>query len=204
MPTNTIDAFHSKINSGGLARANKYYVEIEGPIASSTGLTVMCDTVTLAGRNLTTSVAREYGALRHIVYGSTYAEFNMSFLCSDGLSEKIFFEDWQALTVPTPSSPSGGGAFDAEYYDSYVGRIRVKVLNEQMAPTYTCTYYEAFPRTITALDLGYAINNSLLRVSVTMGYAYWGSGGGSGYHGTVVSDESLYEAEDFISDEDYG
>ena len=63
--------------------------------------------------------------------------------------------------------------FDVEYYDSLVGQINLKVLNEQNSVLYEVDYIDAFPINVSAISLGYAQNGEYAKVSVTFSYRKW-------------------------------
>ena len=74
--------------------------------------------------------------------------------------EKRFFDKWVEYMIDNDT-------FDVEYYDSLVGQINLKVLNEQNSVLYEVDYIDAFPINVSAISLGYAQNGEYAKVSVT-------------------------------------
>ena len=175
----TIDDIRSQVNTQGLAKSNKYYVEFYKPerLSSTIGLqklALYCSGVSIAGRTMTSDLVKEYGLARQITYGHTYVELTTSFMCSEDLREKTFFDDWMNLIMPTPGKPVGdGGAYDIEYYDRYIGQIDVTLADDTLANKYSIRYFEAYPKTVSPLELDYSTANTPLKLQITWNYTYW-------------------------------
>ena len=60
-----------------------------------------------------------------------------------------------------------------EYYDKFIGIVKVYTLNDKLERKSGIQYEEAWPYNISATDLAYASNNQLAKVTVGMQYAYW-------------------------------
>ena len=174
----TLSGFQQEINNHGTAQANKYQINIKaapsGIETITTNMLIRCDSVSMAGRTLNTGLMNEYGLIKKIAYRNTFTDFSTSFICSKNLREKTYINDWMNLISPTPGPKlSSAGAFDVEYYDSYIGTIDVTLLDENLKKTHIITYEEAYPLTTTEMSLGYGTNNSFLRLNVSWAYAYW-------------------------------
>jgi hypothetical protein len=174
----------------GYAQPNKYEVMINPPssikidkpvgtvygsqsFSSNKDLEEIClraESVTIPGRNLATSTDENiYGPTREVVEGVTYAEdITLSFQSSSDLKERIFFEKWQQAAFDEDS-------WNIKYYDTYVGSIEIYLLDKQMARRYGIKLEEAFPKTVSAISLGYANNNSIIKTDVSFSFRYWRS-----------------------------
>ena len=192
---NTIDDIRSQVNKQGLAKANKYYVTFYGPVGTNDDkakLALYCSGVSLAGRTMTTDLVKEYGQARQITYGHTYVELTTTFMCSEDLREKVFFDGWMNKIIQTPGKLTSDGAYDVEYYDNYIGGVDVTLADDNLTPRYTMRYFEAYPKTVSPLDLDYGTNNTLLRLQITWNYTYWEtlySGVGIGGRGSASTIE---------------
>ena len=174
----SIDDIRSQVNSQGLAKSNKYYVTFYAPSAAGTTtesgkLSLYCSGISLAGRTMTTDIVKEYGQARQITYGHTYVELTTTFMCSEDLREKTFFDKWMNLIMPTPDKVTSAGAYDIEYYDKYIGGIDVMLADDNLDSRYRIRYFEAYPKTVSPLELAYGTNNTLLNLQVTWNYTYW-------------------------------
>ena len=101
-----INSFQNRINELGLAKANKYEVEIStgsGSIGKTVDqdLTIMCETVSIKGKTLTTDLRRTYGLVRQVAYGINFEDLTLGFICTENLREKKFFDAWVDYIYPT-------------------------------------------------------------------------------------------------------
>ena len=178
MPSpSTLSGFQAEIAKSGFAPANKYDVAIKGgpsPIATEAML-LRCSDVSMAGRTLNTALINEYGLIKKMVYRNTFTDFSMSFICSKDMREKKYFNNWMNKMSPTPGPDLGtvNGAFDVGYYDDYIAYVSVFLLDDTLNTGYHIHYHEAYPLSMTELQLGYATNNSFLKLTVNWAYAFW-------------------------------
>ena len=170
-----VSGFASRIASVGLASPNKFEVEFSQLPSSVRGdmdlksLNIMCESVSLAGRAVQSILDRQYGVNREVAYnGPTYTPITISFLCSSNYAEKKLFDRWNDKIVSIKN------AWDVEYYDKYVGTMEVKTLDRDgVTLTHTQKYHECYPKTVAAVELNHSTQNSAVRLTVEMQYAYW-------------------------------
>ena len=178
MAYQTIEKFKSKISTSGLASPNKFEVSITLPTSRAMrrfkdvlqDISLMCETVSIAGRTVQSTLDTTYGYRREIPYNApTYNPVTLTFLCSEGLKEKVFFDRWNDRVV------SQRGGFDNEYYDKIIGTMEVKTLNRTNTDTdnYIITYNEVYPKTVSSVEFNHSTQNATLRVNVEMAYSYW-------------------------------
>ena len=178
MPSpSTLSGFQAEIEKNGFAPANKYDIMIKGgPQASDTTpeMLLRCSDVSMAGRTLNTALINEYGLIKKMVYRNTFTDFSTSFICSKDMKEKKYFNDWMNKMSPTPGPDLGsGGAFNVGYYDDYIAYVTVNLLDDALDSGYHVHYHEAYPLSVTEMQLGYATNNSFLKLTVNWAYAFW-------------------------------
>ena len=167
--------FSSKISANGLASPNKFEVIFSRiPIAiqgvdAITQLSLMCDQVSLAGRDVQAVLDLQYGVRRQVVYNApAYTPLSLSFLCTDNMNEKRILDVWNNKCV------SVTGGYHVEYYDNYVGHLDVYVLDRSgKKRTYHMHYHEVYPKTVTAVELNHGTTNATLRVTAEIQYAFW-------------------------------
>jgi len=179
-----VDGFTSVIAAKGLASSNKFKVEIHFPTAlfasqgqnkSIPDLNFMCDSATIAGKNIQSVADVQYGVRREIAYASpTYDPLILSFYCTEKLEEKKLLDKWQRLMVKTPVGRTGD-SFDVGYYDTYAkdSKINVTKLGVDGEKTFTYEYREAYPKTISALELSQDASSSPMKITATFNYVYW-------------------------------
>ena len=182
-----VNGFTSTINTMGLANPNKFKVTIATPEAlkqtdeTLRNLSLMCETVSIAGRGVQTMLDLQYGLRREIAYNApVYNPISLSFLCSGELKEKQILDKWNNHIVPN----KGGYGFDCAYYNDYRGTVTVELLDSDgKSVKYKQIYMEAYPKTVNAIELNHSTQNSVARITADFQYAYWkspnnGVGGG--------------------------
>ena len=172
----------------GYAHPNRYEVLVLGPINAGGGgmenaarnmqkqsdirnISLRCESVNLPGRNLATSPdSNIYGPVRDIVEGVTYAEdITCVFQSSSGLDERVFFENWQKQAFNEQTWNIG-------YYNDYAsGALEIYLLDKNDQRRYGLKVWEAYPKTIGPIALGYATNNEIVKTSVSFSWRYWTS-----------------------------
>ena len=170
----SVGDFSSKISGYGLASPNKFEVNfsrIPGQQDRGTReqLSLMCDQVSLAGRDVQAVLDLQYGVRRQVVYNApAYTPLSLSFICTDNMEEKRILDKWNNKCVSTT------GNFHVAYYDDYVGHLDVYVLDRSgKRRTYHMHYHEVYPKTVTAVELNHGTTNATMRVTAEMQYAFW-------------------------------
>jgi len=170
-----VSNFSSRIAKKGLASPNKFEVVFTHiPGARNVGddemqLNLMCDQVSLAGRDVQAILDMQYGVRRQVVYNApSYTPLSLSFLCTDQMDEKRILDEWNNRCVPVE------GGFHVAYYDDYVGHLDVYVLDRSgKNRTYHMHYHEVYPKTVTAVEMNHGTTNATMRVTAEIQYAFW-------------------------------
>ena len=169
--------FQGMLGSYGLQSPNKFLIEVYWPrgtpeIAGAgntdTSTNLYCESASIAGRSLLSTVDRQYGRNREIVYnGPTYPPITLSFYCSEGLREKRQFDWWNEYIV---NSQRG---YDVAYYKDYIGTLIVHTLDRTGDVSHSMTYNECYPKTISAVELNHNTTNATARLTVEIQYSWW-------------------------------
>ena len=167
--------FSSRIASNGLASPNKFEVIFRAIPGARNGaadlqqLNLMCDQVSLAGRDVQAVLDLQYGIRRQVVYNApAYTPLSLSFLCTDKMKEKIILDAWNDKCVSITNG------FNVAYYNDYIGEMDVYVLDRSgKKRTYHMHYHEVYPKTVTAVELNHGTTNATLRVTAELQYAFW-------------------------------
>ena len=177
MTLQTVDSFKSRISTRGLASPNKFEVTFTKTPAlgftlsnQTKTITLVCESIALAGRNVQSVLDITYGYRREVPYNApTYNPITMSFICTEGLQEKVFFDKWNDRIV------SQKNGFDNEYYDNIIGTMKVKTLDRTLSTTnsYEITYNEVYPKTVNSIEMNHSTQNATVRLGVEMAYSYW-------------------------------
>ena len=169
-----VGKFSSMISSDGLASPNKFEVQFRSIPGATNGdelkqLSIMCDQVSLAGRDVQAVLDLQYGIRRQVVYNApAYTPLSLSFLCTDKMKEKIILDAWNDKCVSITNG------FNVAYYNDYIGEMDVYVLDRSgKTRTYHMHYHEVYPKTVTAVELNHGTTNATLRVTAELQYAFW-------------------------------
>jgi len=165
MANSPLNDFISLVKLGGLARTNRYTVLIPkfGDIARD--VLLLCDQVQLPGTNFNTADMRTYGETRKAPYERLYDDVNMSFYVDTSLTVKKFFDEWQN-SIQNPISRN------FNYYDDYTCDIVIEVQDLKNRSRYGVKLFEAFPKSIGAVQLDYA-GKDIMKLSVNFAYKYY-------------------------------
>ena len=167
-----LNRFLANISSTGVARKNRYKMEITGSGPQAAGgfkedYALMCESIEFPGQNMMSSAdTLRYGPQREFINGVTYGSIQASFICSPDMREKRFFELWQQQTMDMVT-------WEPKFYLDYIGCMKIYQLDIADNPTYVVELFEVYPKTITAQDLGYATNDAYHTVAVELDFHHW-------------------------------
>ena len=171
-------------SGGGLFSVFESFVEgfLTGG-ADKRSISLRCESVTLPGRTLNTlDDTNIYGPVRQIVDGVTYAEdITMMFQSSSGLAERAFFEDWQRQAFNDKT-------WNVNYHKDYVNIVEIYLLDRKDTRRYGIKLFDAFPKTIGAIDLNYSSNNEIIKTPVTFSFRYWDTLATNRQSGNLLND----------------
>ena len=165
--------FLAVINHVDVARSSRFVVEIQPPNIPGLGIkpqqqiNLMCQDVTFPGQNIRTSTDDlRQGPTREIGQAVTYGSTNMTFICTPGLPEKLFFEAWQGLMFNRIT-------WQAKYYKSYIGQIKLRQLDRTDMVRYGVILYEAYPKIINAQDYSNTAADTMQTLQVEFNFHHW-------------------------------
>jgi len=155
-----------------IARPNRFDVTIPAPLpmlyylSTSRNLTLRCESAQLPSRTFATA-DQKIGSnpIEKHAYQSNYNESEMTFIVSDDMSEKIFFDAWMEYINPTMS-------FDFNYRNDYISTLTVNQYGVDNKLTYSINLIDAFPVSVNQLDLDWS-NDGHHKLTVVFAYRYW-------------------------------
>ena len=167
----SLDEFRATIAGKDLARQNRFEVRITGPVGGDKQVNLLAESVSIPGQNIR-SVPDDlrYGPARDHAQGVTYGDISMTFICTPGMQEKVYFEEWQKRIIDLGERNS---KWNAKWYVDYIGEIQIDQLDRQNDMKYQVTIVEAWPKTINAQEFTLSSNDSYQTVSVDFAYRYW-------------------------------
>ena len=181
-PENSQNRIIQHVNeSGGHSKPALYKVEITPPTSldkwladkqSMKHISFNCDSVNVPGRNISTKPFKTYGLKKEMVYDKIHAEMETTFYVSESLEEVEFFEDWTDLMY------NANGTIG--WYNDYAlgGTVVIKQLSnkaarggkEDLGTIAEWKLHEAYPKTVSALQLGYANGSTIQKISVSFAF----------------------------------
>lgn len=168
----TINDFRSSF-SVDVARPSRFDVTVPVPYYMLTQydnarqLQMRCEAAELPGRSFATT-DRKIGSnpVQKYPYMSTYNDVNLTFIVSDDMSEKIFFDSWMEVINPTTN-------FNFKYRSDYSVDISINQYDVTNNLTYVSTLIDAYPISVNQLDLDWSSMDSHHKLSVVFAYSYW-------------------------------
>ena len=179
-----------------LARPNKFDVSIPVPLTlipyvnNAKSLNYRCENASLPGRSLATT-EQKIGSnpVEKYPYLTTFNDMQLTFIVDDDMSQKVFFDAWLNFINPQYN-------YNFRYKGDYATVITVNQYDVTNQISYSCNLYDAYPISIEALDLDWAIDG-YHKLRVTFAYTYWQNNSLQAY-GMQLVDAGLANVSDAI------
>lgn len=170
-----ISDFVSEIGKSGLARSNRYSVEMQLPkIANNFNsndyrkMLLLCEAIQLPGLNVNTAQIRTFGEVREMPYEFNYDPIQLSFYVDGDMIIKGIFDEWI-------KGIQNGNTRTFNYYKDYIAPyISVYVEDLTDEQKYVTNIYEAYPKSVSAVQMGYD-QKDVMKMTVSFAYKYWDS-----------------------------
>jgi hypothetical protein len=154
----------------------------DGPVGTATGLSsddenammYRAESAEIPGRSLATVDHRfdNYSPVTRVVTGQTYVDVTVTFLLSEDLREKEYFERWQAAAIGTGAF-SSGRADDTRnnpaYYDQYVGSVIIRQYGADGSLRSIHKLENAYPIVMGGVQMNWG-DDGHARLTVTFSY----------------------------------
>jgi hypothetical protein len=186
--------FRSKISKfGGLAKANKFVVQIFPPFwmnELSDSLTIskkdpehlsfLCDTVNLPGKNLTTIdyLPQGFGAVSKIPVGVVHDSLTTTFFMDGDHMVMKFFQLWMQEIVNTGSSFNGPLAaykdrtdHEMSYKSNYSTTVIISFFSDDGKSILKYYFKDAYPVQIGSVQLGWEQNDTIAKLPIEFSYS---------------------------------
>ena len=167
----SINDFKSSFKTD-IARPNRFDVTIPIPLSLITyvsdarNLAFRCDSAQLPGRSFETT-ERKLGSAptEKFPYHTNYQESTLTFILSDNMNEKLFFDAWLELMNPTSN-------FNFQYKSNYATDISINQYDVSGQLTYSVVLQEAFPIDMNQLDMDWSADGHH-KLAVVFCYKQW-------------------------------
>jgi hypothetical protein len=166
--------FTSFVREKSLSRSNRFEVFINPPnvigrsIDEAKQVSLLCEISNLPPINLSVKPFKIFGPSYQRPITSEYGGdgISMTFHIDRDMVLKRFFDDWIEGVVRRND-------YMVNYQFDYTSTITIRQLDEQNNVTYEIELLEAFPRSITLVDLNHSAQNQTNRLNVIFAYRYW-------------------------------
>lgn len=101
-----------------------------------------------------------------VPYSQQFEPVTFSFFSNAAFDQRHFFEIWQTAVVNINDN-------SINFFVEYTRDIDIWQLDRNNKPTYGVRLYGAWPVTIGEVSYGYAQNNVVTEITVTMEYKLW-------------------------------
>jgi len=154
-----------------LARPSKFDVNIPVPLGmvpyrgTSRMLTMRCENAELPGRTIATTSMKIYGVEEKFPYMSSYNDLSLTFIVSDDMKEKLFFDAWLNWINPNTS-------YNLKYKQDYSVALRINQYDVENKVSYSVDLVDAYPIAVNGLDLNWSADG-YHKLTVTFAYTSW-------------------------------
>jgi hypothetical protein len=98
-------------------------------------------------------------------YQPQYNDVELTFVVSDDMSEKIFFDSWLEYINPSYT-------FNFKYKSDYATTVTINQYDVASNKTYSINLIDAYPIAVNQLDLDWS-NTDYHKLTVVFAYTYW-------------------------------
>jgi len=171
----------SSLSKQGFARTSHFEVQLTGPygLDAERDMLYRADTVALPGRSITTVDTKftNYGPMNKVPYGQVYGDATVTFLLSEDMREKEYFEIWQDKMVGTGAftqsqSRFSNATFNTKYFDQYAGIVTVRQYGAGGELRSIHQLVEAYPIMMGEIQMGWG-DDSPAKLAITFAYRYY-------------------------------
>ena len=171
----SLNDFKSEVFRSGLARPNRFEVEILPPLGIqnnfvglrpiSNRVSLFCEMSSIPSLTVLVKPQTLYGPKIPRPFGIEYGgeALTMTFIIDQKMDVKVFFDYWiKKIVSPT--------TYNVSYYRDYVSNLGITQLNELDQPVYKIVLEDAFPRSLNMLELNMGAQNQVHKLNVTFAY----------------------------------
>jgi len=169
--SSSINDFRTSFN-GDVSRPSRFDVQIPVPIKllmyynTAKTLNYRCETAELPSKSYGTIEQKIYGPIEKYPNQMMFNDSTFTFILSDDMSEKLFFDGWMQLINPNST-------YDFAYKGDYATDIQVNQYDVTGELTYSVSLIDAFPISVNQLDLDWSNTDSHHKLTVVFAYKSW-------------------------------
>ena len=160
----SISEFSSNM-SKGFARPNLFRVEISTlKPDKQVAYQMSCFQAQIPGHNIATT-DKDIG-IRSIAYQKIYSDIILGFYVDADLKRLKFWQEWIDQIIDKKTNHHN-------YYDKYVGRVKITQENRFGHDVATWTLHDAYPKQVDPIQLDYGTNDAVMTCNATITYRHF-------------------------------
>ena len=152
-----------KVLVGSLAKNAISGGSIKNMIPDPRDISILCESVNLPGRQITTIDYQAEKQSIKIPYSAINEDVTMSFILTNDYYMKKLFDDWQSAVFDM-------NRYRAGYKKDFTTDIVIQQLNQENIPVYGVRLEGAFPVTVSSINLDNNSENTIQKLNVTLSY----------------------------------
>jgi len=152
-----------KVLVGSLAKNAVSGGSIKNMIPDPRDISILCESVNLPGRQITTIDYQAEKQSIKIPYSAINEDVTMSFILTNDYYMKKLFDDWQSAVFDM-------NRYRAGYKKDFTTDIVIQQLNQENIPVYGVRLEGAFPVTVSSINLDNNSENTIQKLNVTLSY----------------------------------
>ena len=186
----SIDTLKSTIaKKGGLAKANRFNVIFTPPtqsllnlnpevlvgsltsgtfsarnlISDPRDISLLCQSAQLPGRQITTIDYQAHKQPVPIPYTAINEDVTLKFLLTNDYYMKVLFDNWESAVIDVANYQIG-------YKKDFSTDVIIQQVNHKNIPVYGVKLQNAFPTTVSSIELDNSSENTVQELTVTLSY----------------------------------
>ena len=152
-----------KVLVGSLAKNAISGGSIKNMVPDPRDISILCESVNLPGRQITTIDYQAEKQSIKIPYSAINEDVTMSFILTNDYYMKKLFDDWQSAVFDM-------NRYRAGYKKDFTTDIIIQQLNQQNIPVYGVKLENAFPVTVSSINMDNNSENTIQKLNVTLSY----------------------------------
>jgi len=151
---------------GGVAKKNRFRIEISIPSYSSSDISLLCESISFPSKTIQSFDFSSYRNAIKIPTGFTNEDVTAVFHLTNDYYIKDIFDKWLNTIVNTQD-------YFISYDSTFKTAIRIFQLDEKDQVVYGVQLLDAYPISMSAVELDNSVTNVTQKLTVDFTYNYW-------------------------------
>lgn len=139
---------------------------VEKLLNNNGAINLKCNMATFPERTLQTIDFKSNSVNFKMPWSTSYNPISLSFYADGNLDTREYFELWQACVM-------NFGNNTMNFYNEYVSDVKLYIQNDSGADAYGIILYEAYPMSISLMDLSYGNSSTVLNIMISLSFKSW-------------------------------